>query len=274
MWSAVAGSWAEYADYTVARHTPETSAMFAATAPVRGEHVLELACGAGGLGLAAAQLVAPTGRVVQSDVSPEMTMIAAARSTAAGTRSIEVRVLDLEEIAEPDASYDVVLCQHGLQFTVEPIAAANQIARVLRPGGRMAVSVWGPMEANPWLALVMDAVRTQVGHQVPPPGMPGPFSLSQPDQLAEVFEAAGLCDVDVQQVSVPLEADGFESWWARTSSLTGPLKTILSRIDDQGATAIREHARASLADFATPNGYHLPGLSLVAAARRPGMESS
>ncbi len=268
-WSAVAGSWAEYADYTEARHAPETSAMLAATAPVRGEHVLELACGAGGLGLAAVELVAPTGRVVLSDVAVEMTRIAAARADAAGARMAEVRVLDLEDIAEPDASYDVVLCRHGLQFTVEPTAAADQIARVLRPGGRVAVSVWGPAEANPWLALVMDAVRTRVGHQVPPPGMPGPFSLSQPERLAGVFDAAGLCDVEVQQVSVPMDADCFDRWWARTSGLAGPLSTILSRIDGQGATGIRELARASLADFASPNGYHLPGLALVATARRP-----
>src|SRR6476659_8037921 len=80
MWSAVAGSWAEYADYTDARHAPETSARLAAVAPVRGEHVLELACGAGGLGLAAVELVAPTGRFVLADVAAEMTRIAAARA--------------------------------------------------------------------------------------------------------------------------------------------------------------------------------------------------
>ncbi len=268
-WAAVAGSWAEYADYTDARHAPETSRMLAAVAPAQGEHVLELACGAGGLGLAAVELVAPTGRVVLSDVAAEMTQIAAARADAAGALNTEIRVLDLEDIAEPDASYDVVLCRHGLQFTIEPTAAAEQIARVLRPGGRIAVSVWGPAEANPWLGVVMDAVRTHVGHQVPPPGMPGPFSLSQPERLAGMFDTAGLCDVEVHQVSVPMDADGFESWWARTSGLAGPLSTILSRIDEQGGTAIRELARASLADYATPNGYHLPGLALVATARRP-----
>jgi hypothetical protein len=66
-----------------------------------------------------------------------------------------------------------------------------------------------------------------------------------------------------------MDADGLDAWWARTSGLAGPLSTILSRIDEQGATAIRELARASLADFATPNGYHLPGLALVATARHP-----
>ena len=78
-----------------------------------------------------------------------------------------------------------------------------------------------------------------------------------------------LCDVEVRQVSVQMHADCFDRWWARTAGLAGPLSTILSRIDEQGATGMRELARASLADFASPNGYHLPGLALVATARRP-----
>jgi len=269
MWSAVADSWAEYADYTDARSVQETSTMLVATAPAPGERVLELACGAGGLGLAAVNLVAPTGLVVLSDVSAEMVEIAAARADAAGAQITDARVLDLEDIAEPDESYDVALCRHGLQFTVEPTVAAAEIARVLKPGGRVAASVWGPPEENPWLALVMDAVSAHLGHQVPPPGMPGPFALSKPQQLADVFEGAGFCDVEVQQISVPMYADDFDIWWTRTCGLTGPLKTILSRIDEQGAAAIREHARTSLAEFATPNGYHVPGLALVASARRP-----
>ena len=94
MWSAVADSWAEYADYTDARHGPETAMMLATTAPAQGEQVLELAAGAGGLGLAAADLVGPDGRVLISDVAVEMTRAARARI---GVRmAVEVRQLDLE----------------------------------------------------------------------------------------------------------------------------------------------------------------------------------
>jgi SAM-dependent methyltransferase len=270
MWSAVAGSWSEYADYTDARHAPETAAMLAAAAPAPGDRLLELAAGAGGLGLAAADLVTPGGGVVVSDVAVEMTRIAEDR---VGARTgVEVRRLDLEAIAEADASYDVVLCRHGLQFAVDPNVAAGEMARVLRPGGRLAVSVWGPPDANPWLALVMDAVRTHLGRPVPPPGLPGPFSLSDATRLTALLEEAGLDDVAVQRISVPMEADGFDRWWARTSGLAGPLSMILSGLDEQGATAIRELARASVAAYAVPNGYHLPGLALVAFARLPPVE--
>ena len=151
MWAAVAGSWGEHADYVDARAAGVTRAMLAASRPQPGERVLELACGPGGVGIAAAELVAPGGEVVLSDVAAEMTAIAAARAAATGLGNVSTRVLDIERIDEPDASYDVVLCREGLMFAPDPARAAREIRRVLRPGGRVAIAVWGPRERNPWL---------------------------------------------------------------------------------------------------------------------------
>src|SRR5262249_30070796 len=140
--------WAEYADYTDQRHLAETTAMLDATRLRPGDRVLDLATGAGGLGLAAAERVLPGGRVVVSDVVPEMTSIAAVRARAAAADNVAVRVLDLEAIYEPNASYDVVLSRHGLQFAIEPDTAAAEIARVLAPHGRVAATVWASPEQN------------------------------------------------------------------------------------------------------------------------------
>ena len=94
---------------------------------------------------------APGGEVVLSDVVPEMTAIAAARAEALGLDNVSTCVLDLEQIDQPDDSYDVVLCREGLMFAADPARAAGEIRRVLRPGGRVALAVWGPRERNPWL---------------------------------------------------------------------------------------------------------------------------
>jgi hypothetical protein len=93
--------------------------------------------------------------------------------------------------------------------------------------------------------------------------------LPDAGRLAGLLDAAGFVDVAVSEVSVPMEADGFDRWWARTSGLAGPLSAILDGTGEQDATAIRELARASVAEYATPHGYHLPGLAHVATARRP-----
>ena len=103
LWSAVAGGWAEHAAYVDARSAAVTAAMLRLTAPAAGDRVLELACGPGGVGLAAAERVAPGGEVVLTDVVPEMTEIAAARAAALGHANVVARVRDLEAIDEPTA---------------------------------------------------------------------------------------------------------------------------------------------------------------------------
>src|SRR5215471_21251593 len=100
MWSSVAGGWAEHAGFVEARGAQVTARLLELAAPQPGERVLELACAAGDVGIAAAPLVAPDGEVVLSDLVPEMTAIAAQRVERLGLRGVQTRVLDLERIDE------------------------------------------------------------------------------------------------------------------------------------------------------------------------------
>jgi SAM-dependent methyltransferase len=267
MWAAVAPRWAEHAAYADARGADVAETMLELTTPQPGERVLELACGPGGLGLAAAQRVAPGGSVVLSDVVPEMTSIAAARASALGLDNVTARDLDLEQIDEPDASYDVVLCREGLMFVPDPGRAARQIARVLRPGGRFAVAVWGPRERNPWLGVVFDAVSGELGAPIPPPGVPGPFSLADSDLLGRLLSDAGLADVAVTEQAAPLRAGSFDEWWERTCALAGPLAKILASLSEQEVQSIRARARDAVRTYETPGGVELPGVTLLASGR-------
>ena len=268
MWTAVAGAWGEHAEYADARGAAVTERMLAASRPQPGERVLELACGPGGVGIAAARLVAPGGEVVLSDVVAEMTAIAAARAAAAGADNVQARVLDIESIDEPDASYDVVLCREGLMFAPDPARAASEIRRVLRPGGRVAIAVWGPRERNPWLGLVFDAVSAQTGRPVPPPGVPGPFSLGDSATVVALLADAGLAGVQISELPTPLRAGTFEEWWARTSALAGPLAKILAALPEGAAQALRERLRDAVRPYTTPSGLEIPGLTLIASARQ------
>jgi SAM-dependent methyltransferase len=268
MWSAVAPGWAQHAAYVDERAAQLTGELLKLAAPRPGERILELACGPGGLGLAAAPRVAPSGEVVLSDVAPEMTAIAAQRAAALDLDNVSTRVLDLEQIDEPDGSYDVVLCREGLMFALDPARAAREIHRVLRPGGRAALAVWGPRERNPWLAVVFEAVTAQLGAPVPPPGVPGPFSLEDPERLAAILSGAGLAEVMVRELAVPLRAGSFEEWWKRTSALAGPLAKILQSIPEPAVQEIRATLRDATRPYQTAGGLELPGLTLVAAGHR------
>jgi ubiquinone/menaquinone biosynthesis C-methylase UbiE len=269
MWSSVAGAWETHADYVDTRGAAVSAEMLARTEPRPGERVLELACGPGSVGREAARLVAPAGEAVLSDVVPEMTAIAADRAAADGLANVSTRVLDLEAIAEPDVSYDVVLCREGLMLVPDPARAAREIARVLRPGGRVAVAVWGPRARNPWLGLVFDVAGEQLGAPVPPPGIPPPFSLEDADRLAALLHEAGLTDVDVTEVPTPYLAASADEWWIRSAALAGPLAQRVAALLEPARDALRARMHAAAAAYETPAGLEFPGVSLVASARRP-----
>jgi SAM-dependent methyltransferase len=267
MWSGVADGWEANADFVDERGAPMTARMLDAVRPCAGERVLDLACGPGGAGIAAARMVRP-GEVVVADVAAEMTAIAARRAAALGLENVTPRALDLEAIAEPDASYDVVLCREGLMLVPEPERAAGEIRRVLRPGGRAAVTVWGPRQRNPWLAVVFDVVSEGLGAPVPPPGLPHPFSLEDAPAFAAVLSSAGLADVEVEEVETPYRAGSVEEWWTRTAALAGPLAQRLRALPADATSALLERAKEAVRPFETRDGLELPGVALLGTARR------
>jgi SAM-dependent methyltransferase len=271
MWGAVAGAWAEHADEVEQRAEVVTRAMIDAVSPGPGDAVLELACGAGGMGLAIADLVGPGGSVLLSDVAPEMVTTAARLAERRAERGagphVSTRVLDLEQIDLPDASF--VVCREGLMFALDSGRAVREIARVLRPGGRVAVAVWGPRDRNPWLGVLADAIQEQTGAPVPPPGLPGPFSLGDHGQLERTLAGAGLERVQVGEVAVPTHDASFEAYWQLRVELAGPLKRVLAGLPTEDLASIRETVRENVARYVTADGVlTIPGLAYVGSAYR------
>ena len=268
-WAEVAGGWAEHAEDVDARSAQLTQRMLALSTPRRGERVLDLACGPGGAGLAAAEQVGPGGEVVLSDIAAGMTAIASERAAARGLHNVTARVLDLEQIDEPDGAYDVVLCREGLMLVPDPARATREIRRVLRPGGRVALAVWGPRESNPWLGVMFDAISAQLGCRVPPAGVPSPFSLEDAEELGALLRDARLSDVSVTELSVPLRAGSFEDWWTARCALAGPLTKILASLPSDALDAIRARAQEAARPYETRHGLELPGVALLGGGRHP-----
>ena len=268
MWAGTARAWGEHAEYVDTRGAPVSESMLALTRPATGERVLELACGTGSVGLAAAPLVAPDGEVVLSDVVPEMTSIAAARAAACELTQRP------NPAARPGADRRArrLLRRRSLprrlMLVPDPARAGREIERVLRPGGRAAVAVWGPRAENPWLGIVFETVADSARGAGAAAGDPGPVLLDDPHQLAGLLSTAGLTDVVIREVEVPYRAASFTEWWERSCALAGPLAQRLAGLPPSALDALRERAREAARPYETADGLEFPGVSLVAAARR------
>lgn len=270
IWSAVAPAWDRYADFVDERGAKVGAAMLAAAELQPGEDVLELGCGPGGVGIAAAEVVGADGTVVLSDVAPEMIEIAETRARQRGSPNITVRRLDMEHLDAADASFDAVFGREALMLVGDPVRAAQEALRVLRPGGRAVFAVWGAPAANPWLGALLDAVGAQLGAPVPPPGLPGPFALAEDGALGNILFGAGFAEVDVCDVDNPMRAQSFDEWWTTVPSLAGPVAAILASLPDEVTSAIRANAERTLAEYADGSGYTIPGLSLLGVGHRRG----
>ncbi len=263
MWESVAHSWERNADFVDAHLARATEAMLDAAQIGVGDAVLDLAAGPGGTGIAAAARVGETGRVVITDAAPTMVEAAARRTTA--LPHVRTRVADLIATQAKDAEFDVVICRHGLMFVEPPADAIKEAVRVLRPGGRYATMTWDARESNPWLGLILDAVGEQFGVPFPPPNVPGPFALDDPDRLAAALAEGGLRDVRVERVASAMFVESLDAWWGRVPELAGPLALALAGMGPEAREQIRDRALASGAAAArsVPGGLEFDGGVLV-----------
>lgn len=228
-----------------------------------GEQVLDVACGTGLVTLRAAQSVGQRGQVIGVDLSARMVQAAERRAQARGLRHVRFERMDAEQLTLPEASVDAALCAFGLMYLPAPEQALAALVRVLRPGGRMGLAVWGERARCGWSALfpIVDAeVATEV--------CPLFFRLGQSDTLARLCADAGAAPVQTERINTTLlYASGDEA--CRAAFAGGPVALAWSRFDE--ATRARVCARylEAIAPWHTGAGYAVPAEFVVVTAHKP-----
>lgn len=240
--------------------------------PRPGETILELAAGPGDTGLLAARSLAPGGRLVSTDFAPEMVEAARRRATELGLDEavVSFAVEDMTALSFDDAAFDGVVCRWGLMLAPEIARAAGEIARVLRPGGRVALAVWADPDDNDWMTAPGRSALELGLVERPDPEAPGPFRLSRDGLLGDVLTEAGLTVETVEDVAVTWRVAALSDWWAATQDTSRALALILERATDEEADAVRAGAERRLERYVQRDGsLVVPGLARVALARRP-----
>ena len=224
-----------------------------------GERVLDTACGTGLVTLRAASAVASDGEVIGTDISE--TMVAAATEIARKQEASNVRYErgEAERIKFNDEMFDVVLCGLGMMYVPSPPDALTEFRRVLKPGGRASISVWGARGNCGW-AEIFPIVDSRVQSEV----CPAFFQVGTGDTLRLLMETAGFRDVSVDRLSTSLHYASNDEALVATF-VGGPVALAYSRFDDKTREEAHADYLGSIEPFRKDDGrFEIPGEFVVA----------
>jgi ubiquinone/menaquinone biosynthesis C-methylase UbiE len=251
------------ADYEVLWQTQLAGAqteLLARASLVPGEQVLDVACGTGLVTLAAARAVGTGGRVVGIDLSERMVAAAAQRARELQVANVRFTRMDAERLDLPDAGFDVALCALGLMYLPDPDQALREMLRVLRPGGRMSLAVWGERQHCGWSAL-FEIVDAEVASDV----CPLFFRLGQPGALARACADAGFEAIEQHRLVATLAyASADEACDA--AFVGGPVALAWSRLSEAGCARVRARYLEAIAPWRLGLGYRMPGEFVIVSA--------
>lgn len=268
-WSAAARAWNDFADDLERINGVFTEMLIEAAGLAPGQTVLDLASGPGDPALSIARVVGPTGRVTATDQSPEMVAGAKARAARRGLENLEAMPAHADALPFPDAHFDRVTSRFGAMLFVDPVGGVSEARRVLKPGGRAAMLVWGPPERNAMFALIPRALGQIIELPPPDPDAPSATRFGGEGALAGVFRAAGFEDVKESRKAFgvgwhrgPAEA------WAVMKRLMASLPPVLARMEEAQRRRLDEVAIAALEDFVEGGEVVLPAEAVVATGEK------
>lgn len=250
-------------DNSVARHHRK---LMAATQIASGERVLDIGCGNGQTTRDAARLAAP-GSVLGVDLSSHQLERAVRRAAQEGITNVRFEQADAQIYPFEQGAFDVAISRTGVMFFGDPVAAFSNIARALRPSGRLVCLVWQSFGDNEWLREFFTALAAGRDLPAPAPDAPGPCALGDPKRVRKILDAAGFVDVTFTEVREPMNLGPADDAYDFISGL-GFARFLLQGLDDAGRPGALGALRASIDAHATAEGVQYDSAAWIIGARR------
>jgi ubiquinone/menaquinone biosynthesis C-methylase UbiE len=266
VWDQMAVGWDRRRDWMWSASRAVGEWMVDALAPRPGDTILELAAGLGDTGFAASAALGRAGRLISTDFSGEMVEAARRHAAELGIRNVEHRTMDAERIDLEDGAVDGVLCRWAYMLMADPAAALRETRRVLRGGGRLALSVWGRPDRNPWASLPARLILEEAGGPAPDPEAPGIFAMADEVRMRSLVEGAGLEVRRSELVGVEWAFSSAEDVWTFVRDLAGALALVLREMPEAGRDRVRSRLIGALEPYRAGAGYAIPGEALNALA--------
>lgn len=267
-WAGLSASWEKWDSIIMEQLGPVGDAMIERLDIGEDHEVLDIASGTGEPGLTIAKL-APKGRVVLTDLAPEMLEVASRRASAQGITNVETRVCSADDLPFDDAMFDGVSVRFGYMFFPDVATATAEFERVLKPGGRLASSVWIKPEANPWTTIAMQAIATEVTVAPPDPDRPNMYRWAAPGCIGALYEGAGLVDIAEWDVDISLVTRSPEEYWTMISEHVSLAAAALQQVDEPAKKRIRARVISNVREFEEEGEIRVPGAARCIVGTKP-----
>lgn len=268
-WRESAPYWAKHAGIVREMFAPITSVLIEAAAIRSGDSVLDVAGGSGEPSLTIADVCGPSTSIVFTDAVAEM--IGAARDRAQQQRlaNIEFAQCVGEKLPFKPDSFDVVVSRLGVMLFPDPVAAIQEMLRVAKPGGRIAIAVWGAKDSNPFFHVVANIVARYVPSLPEDPDAPGAFRFSSTEKLTSLLLAAGAVGVTERVFAFNLEAPLTPSqFWEVRTELSDSLRTKVATLSPEEVGRLAQEVEQAGRAFHANGRMSFPAQVLVVTGRK------
>ncbi|MGE3341806.1 MAG: class I SAM-dependent methyltransferase [Vicinamibacterales bacterium] len=241
-----AAAWQKHYPQMRVQMADVTNAFVGAAQPEPGMRILDLASGNGEPALSLARRVVPNGRVTATDVNEAMLSALRANAVADGVANIETKVCDAHQLPFADETFDLATSRFGVMFFADTRAALREIKRVLKPGGRVTLLVWGPPAPGTYFGAAAMPFMRRLAVKPDPDG-PSPMRFAQSRKLATLLDEVGLAEVDERSTTLPAAYRGTpRDLLTAMMEIAAPLRNAAAGLSDEERAAAEREALNNL----------------------------
>jgi len=251
-WNKFSAGWKKWDKLVMDFLKPMGDEIIRLLNPQKTDVILDVASGTGEPGLTIAAKLSG-GKVIITDLADHMLEIARENAESRGIYNIETVTCDVCDLPFPDNTFDAISCRFGFMFFPDMLLAANEMVRVLKPGGKIATSVWNVPEKNFWVTAIMGTINKNMELPPPPPGSPGMFRCAKDGLISDIFSQAGLKNISQTEIFGKLNCKTSDAYWGMQTEVGAPIVAALGKASDDVKEKIKIETYAALSQK-YPNG--------------------
>jgi SAM-dependent methyltransferase len=268
-WRGSAPFWEKHREIIRQMFAPVTQALVENARIVRGYAVLDIATGPGEPALEVAAFVGPEGRVVGTDLVPEMVAAARRASDRFALGNTQFDVAPADRLPFPADTFDAVISRFGIMFFPSPVDAVREILRVLKPGKTLALAVWHCNEKNPFFVTTSRVVERFIDSPPPAPDAPDAFRFASPGKLRDVFVEAGAMAPSERLLQFTIRAPlSPEDFWALRCEMSEKLREALATLTGEQLAEVKRQSLEELRAYCLDGGMSFPAEVLIVSGTK------